>query len=124
MTSDSDDLEEAFRENLKLRRQPNGTTAQAALSQRGGFAYRLGLGSQLTLSVFSCAGRSLSGFVLWLGKILILLEAFAVLRLPDLLLYGLGQAFRYVLSRSRNDAPSHAGYGRHNSALVTTGHRR
>jgi hypothetical protein len=40
MTSDSDDLEEALRQNLKLRRELADEVAKA--KQPGGIAYRLG----------------------------------------------------------------------------------
>jgi len=41
MTSDSDDLEQQLRQNLKLRRELRAEVAKAA-KQGGGFAYRLG----------------------------------------------------------------------------------
>jgi hypothetical protein len=43
MTSDSDDLEQELRQNLKLRRELGGEVTKARDSSAGG-AYRLGLG--------------------------------------------------------------------------------
>jgi hypothetical protein len=74
MTSDSDDLERrALQENMKLRRELSTKVAKAeAASQRGGIAYRLGWVRVLYWTCFASG----AGF----------------------LLYGLGRAFRYVLS--------------------------
>jgi hypothetical protein len=44
MTTDSDDLEQALQENLRLRRELAAKVAkEEAASQRGSMAYRLGL---------------------------------------------------------------------------------
>ena len=98
MTSDTDDLEEALRENLKLRRElaANVTKAEAA-SQRGGMAYRLGWVLYWTCLVLAALAVLYVGFVLWVDGTLFSL-GFVVLGVPALLLYGLGRAFRYVLS--------------------------
>ena len=103
MTSDSDDLERALQENLKLRRElaANVTKAEAA-SQRGGIAYRLGW-------VFYWACLALAGAY---ALLLLTLDNFefirnfphdpwgaaAIVLIPPIVLYGLGRAFRYVLS--------------------------
>jgi hypothetical protein len=106
MTSDSDDLDQQLRQNLKLRRELADAVAKA--KQGGGMASRLGwvlywtclalaavwvLWSLLLVSdsnggVLGWAAdvipRNPFGFLLWFS--------------PALALYGLGRAFRYVLS--------------------------
>jgi hypothetical protein len=114
MTSDSNDLEDALRENLKLRSElaANVTKAEAA-SQRDGRAYRLGwvlywacilLAVFWMLGLFLYVGEGsvpnaldllvrrlrqdpLNAALIWVGA-----------TLPAMILYGLGRAFRYVLS--------------------------
>ena len=94
MTTDSEGLEEAFRENLKLRDQLAGEVAKAkGESQRGG-VYRLGwvlywISLPLALAVGLYLMLPMAGFGI-LGLIPIWMAALAV--------YGLGRAFRYVLS--------------------------
>ena len=114
MTSDSNDLEDALRENLKLRSElaANVTKAEAA-SQRDGMAYRSGwvlywaciaLAVVWMLGLFLYVGEGsvpnaldllvrrlrqdpLNAALIWVGA-----------TLPAMILYGLGRAFRYVLS--------------------------
>ena len=111
MTSDSDGLEEAVRENLKLRRELEAELAKA--KQGGGITYRLGwvlYWASILLAVFWMLGLflyvgegsvpnaldllvrrlrqdPLNVILMWVGA-----------TLPALVLYGLGRAFRYVLS--------------------------
>ena len=114
MTSDSDDLEQQLRENLKLRRQLAAEVDKArAASQRSGIAYRLGwvlywacilLAVFWMLGLFLYVGEGsvpnavdllvrrlrqdpLNVTVIWVGA-----------TLPAMVLYGLGRAFRYVLA--------------------------
>ena len=98
MTSDSDDLEEALRENLKLRRELASNVAKAeAASQRGGAAYRLGWVLYWSCLVLAALAVLYVGFVLWADGALFSLRL-AVSAVAVLLLYGLGRAVRYVLS--------------------------
>jgi hypothetical protein len=98
MTSDSDELEEQLRENLKLRRELGAEVAKAA-SRRAGMAYRLG-----RVLYLACFALAVLCVAVWIGRLftdfapmpfLLQLLAFG---LPALLFYGLGRAFRYVLS--------------------------
>jgi hypothetical protein len=108
MTSDSDDLEKALQENLNLRSELAANVAKAKASQRGGIAYRFGW-----VFYFAC----LVLIVLWLLGVVALLAtskdtipemvgemmreplAFLIwVVFPTIALYGLGRAFRYVLS--------------------------
>jgi hypothetical protein len=108
MTSDRDDLEQALQENLKLRSELAANVAKAKASQRGGIAYRFGWVLYLTC---------LALIVLWLFGMVALLAtskdtipemvgelmreplAFLIwVVFPTVALYGLGRAFRYVLS--------------------------
>jgi len=96
MTSDSDDLEQQLRENLKLRAELGAKVAKA----KQGMAYRLGWALYWTCLLLAGGWAAVT---LWL-----ITESFAVedIRLgqwsvaagPPLLLYGLGRALRYVLS--------------------------
>jgi hypothetical protein len=100
MTSDSDDLEEALRQNLKLRRELADEVAKA--KQLGGIAYRLGW-------VLYWICLALAGAY---ALLLLTIDNFefvrnfphdpwgaaAVVFFPAIVLYGLGGAFRYVLS--------------------------
>ena len=64
MTSDSDDLEEALRQNLKLRSELAAEVAGAkAESQRGGIVYRLG-------GVLNCARLALASNIAKLPELL------------------------------------------------------
>jgi hypothetical protein len=114
MTSDSDDLEQQLRENLKLRRQLAAQVDKArAASQRSGIAYRFGwvlywacilLAVFWMLGLFLYVGEGsvpnaldllvrrlrqdpLNVTLIWVGA-----------TLPAMVLYGLGRAFRYVLA--------------------------
>ena len=112
MTSGSDDLEQELRRNLKLRRELGAEAAKgkAALNakQRGGVAYRLGwvlywiclalMAAWLCALIwdtidpyrFASFWRTLG----YRGQ-----GAEALVRFtPFILLYGIGRAFRYVLS--------------------------
>jgi hypothetical protein len=100
MTSDSNDLEEALRQNLKLRRELG---AEVAKAKGGGIAYRLGW---VLYWVGLAIGIAWAALMLWYGLrekgVLEDLqqspELFFVIALPTLIAYGLGRAFRYVLS--------------------------
>jgi len=108
MTSDSDKLEEALQENLKLRRElaTNVTKAEAA-SQRG-VAYRFGwvlywiclaLAVAWVVVLFSGSGEGSQAVQFLLKKLREEPLSFGLFfGLPPLILYGLGRAFRYVLS--------------------------
>ena len=113
MTSDSDDLEEALRENLKLRRELAANVTKAEAKQRSGIAYRLGwvlywacilLAVFWMLGLFLYVGEGsvpnaldllvrrlrqdpLNVTLIWVGA-----------TSPAMVLYGLGRAFRYVLA--------------------------
>jgi len=116
MTSDSDDLEEQLRENLKLRRELAAEVAKATdkgAKHAGGVAYRLGwvvywacilLAVFWMLGLFLYVGEGsvpnaldllvkrlrqdpLNVTLIWVGA-----------TLPAMVLYGLGRAFRYLLS--------------------------
>jgi hypothetical protein len=105
MTSDSDDLEQALQENLKLRRElAANVTAPKAASKREGMAYRLGW-----VLYWTCLALIGLYATFWL---VVLQDASGTaiiddlkdwstilgLGLPVVGLYGLGRAFRYVLS--------------------------
>ena len=103
MTSDSDDLEEALRENLKLRQELAAEVAKAkAASQRGGVAYRLGwvlYWACLIVAAVWAVGLLVATINNPAGPSQILVPVtFAFIFVPALVLYGLGRAFRYVLS--------------------------
>jgi hypothetical protein len=115
MSSDTDDLEEQLRENLKLRRELASEIDKARdnSANRGGVAYRLGwvlywasilLAVLWMLGLFLYVGEGsvpnaldllvrrlrqdpLNVILMWAGA-----------TLPAMVLYGLGRAFRYVLS--------------------------
>ena len=113
MISYSEDLEQALRENLKLRRElvANMTKAETA-SQRGGMAYRLGW--VLSWTCIALAVCWMLGLFIYLGdgsvpNALDLLVRRAwqdplnvtlkwvMVTFPALVLYGLGRTFRYAL---------------------------
>ena len=113
MISDSEDLEQALRENLKLRRElvANMTKAETA-SQRGGMAYRLGW--VLSWTCIALAVCWMLGLFIYLGdgsvpNALDLLVRRAwqdplnvtlkwvMVTFPALVLYGIGRTFRYAL---------------------------
>lgn len=102
MTSDTDDLEQQLRQNLKLRRELGAEVAKA--KQRRGMAYRLGWvlywgclvlagmwAVVATLLAITHPSQQSSGLDL-------ALVVFFLAVLPSLLLYGLGRVLRYVLS--------------------------
>lgn len=106
MTSDSDDLEQQLRQNLKLRRVLTAEVAKAA-KQSGGFAYRLGwvlYWASLVCIGFWCAyvllRLQIEGLPRTGGEVTAfdgaLLVGFFVV--PALLIYGLGRVSRYVFS--------------------------
>ena len=104
MTSDSDDLEKALRENLKLRSELVGEVSKAKAASQRGVAYRLGW--VLYWACLALAGSWVVGHV-WLalhGGLLFdeltkdPLTSLIVFGVPVLALYGLGRAFRYLLS--------------------------
>jgi hypothetical protein len=111
MTEDSDDLERALQENLKLRQELAAKVDKAeAEIRRGGTAYRLGsvlywicitfalcwifgvllaagdgsVAKGIDLLVRRMGEDSLVTTLIWLG--------------PGVVLYGMGRTFRYVLS--------------------------
>jgi hypothetical protein len=99
MTSDTDDLEEALRQNLELRRELAAEVAKAKdkrAKQGGGIAYRLGW-----VLYWICVALALLAA-------LVSVAAYASPHEPNdqflgaavtaVVLYGLGRAFRYVLS--------------------------
>jgi hypothetical protein len=97
MTSDSDDLEQQLRENLKLRRELAAEVAKAkAATQRSGITYRLGWVLYWICSALALVAVLLS--VLATTSPLGSTEAFLGFGVTALVLYGLGRAFRYVLS--------------------------
>ena len=98
MTSDSDDLEQQLRENLKLRRELGAEVAKA--NEGGGIAYRLGW--VLYWTCLALAGVWVVFFcyvTFWGGeKWGSTLETILAFSIPMIILYGLGRAFRHVLS--------------------------
>ena len=92
MTSDSDDLEQQLRENLKLRAELGAKVAKA--KQGGGMAYRLGwVLYWISLMLALASGVFVLGSMAGAG-ILSLIAAW----MSALALYGIGRAFRYVLA--------------------------
>jgi hypothetical protein len=109
MTSDSEDLEEALRQNLKLRRELAAEVAKAkAASERGGIAYRLGWAFYRVCLILIIV--SMFGMIALLGAskgtipemvsevMREPLAYFIWFAIPVIALYGLGRAFRYFLS--------------------------
>jgi hypothetical protein len=100
MTSDSDDLEEALRENLKLRSELADEVSKAKAASQRGVAYRLGSVlywaclALIAAWVFFFISVTFWGGEEW-GSPYDTIFAFV---LPILVLYGIGRAFRYVLS--------------------------
>lgn len=112
MTSDNDKLEEALRENLKLRRElaANVTRAEAASQRRN---YHLGwvlywvclsLAVLWMLGLFLYIGEGSISNALELLVMRVREDPFNVISrwvgvtLPAMALYGIGRAFRYVLA--------------------------
>jgi hypothetical protein len=106
MTSGSDDLEQELRRNLKLRRELGVEAAKgkAALSTKHGdkIAYRLGrvlYWACLIVAAVWAVGLFVATTNGPAGPSQIFVPAtFAFIFVPALILYGLGRAFRYVLS--------------------------
>jgi hypothetical protein len=101
MTSGNDDLEEALRQNLKLRRE---LAAEVAKAKGGGITYRLGwvlywvcLGLIGLWWVFCFLDINAQGMPLTGGDISWGFLLFMLGGVPSLL-YGLGRLLRYVLS--------------------------
>jgi hypothetical protein len=100
MASSSNELEELVRQNLELRRELAAEIARAdGASQGGGIAYRFGW-----VLYWACFGLAVLWVTVWIARFF---TDFAPLPwvlhvllfwLPALTLYGLGHAFRYVLS--------------------------
>src|SRR5262245_36289928 len=96
MTAHSDDLEEALQENLKLRRELAAKTRTAAASQRRGMAYRVGW-----VLYWTCVALTLVAAVVCVATYASTHQAdyqFLGAGVAAFVLYGLGRAFRYVLS--------------------------
>jgi hypothetical protein len=107
MTSDSDDLQQQLRENLKLRRELAAQIAQAK-DGSGRIAYRLGWALY-----WLCLTAIGLWFVFWAAWVVFRQPTWdelpmsqwpalvwaVVLPVPPLVLYILGRALRYVLSR-------------------------
>ena len=115
MTSGSDDLEQEVRRNLKLKRELGAKAAKgkAALSakQGGGIAYRLGwvlywaclalIGLWLVWCAFEFVAHINNPYRMFLSEEVYsghVLWVLGLVGVPPLALYGLGRAFRYVLS--------------------------
>jgi hypothetical protein len=100
MTLEIDDLGKALQENLKLRRElaANVTKAEATSQRGGGIVYRLGW-----VLYWTCLAI-IGLWVAWMAALVAggstpdAWDVVLVGALPLLLLYGLGRAFRYVLS--------------------------
>ena len=102
MTTDRDGLEEAFRENLKLRDQlAREVTKAKGVSQRSG-VYHLGwvlYWACLIVAAVWAVGLLVAVINSPAGPSQILVPViFAFIFVPALVLYGIGRAFRYVLS--------------------------
>ena len=105
MTSDSDDLEEALRQNLKLRRE---LVAEVAKAKGRGIVYRLGwvlywaslvLAGGWVFGMIALLASTKDTIPEMLGEVVREPLAFLIwLGHPAIALYGLGRAFRYVLS--------------------------
>ena len=103
MTSETNDLEQELRQNLRLRRE---LASEVAKVKGAGFGYRLGwvlYGACLALAAAWVGGMLL---IAGNGSVVEALNTLAgeplftalFLGLPALMLYGLGRAFRYFLS--------------------------
>jgi Gpi18-like mannosyltransferase len=109
MTPDSDDLEQALQQNLEIRRELGAEIGKVdgirPAQQGGGMVYRLGW-----VLYWACLALIVAWFLFLLflndfdlAKLLTemstdLASALLLLFIPILILYGLGRAFRYVLS--------------------------
>ena len=104
MTLDSDDLEQVLQQNLEIRRELGAEIGKVdgirALKQERGMVYRLGW-----VLYWACLAIAVGCVAYWLilkvrGHIedFGMEEALTIVALPPLIIYGLGRAFRYVLS--------------------------
>jgi hypothetical protein len=94
VASDSDDLEEALRENLKLRSELADEVSKAKAESQRGVAYRLGWVLYWICLTFALLAGLMSVFALSGSS-----EPDAIgAAFTALVLYGIGRAFRYVLS--------------------------
>jgi hypothetical protein len=98
MTSDSDDLEQELRRNLELRHELGAVAEGQAPKQDRGIAYRLGW-----VLYWACLAVIALYWAWWAVRLIGTdwndWTFFpGLLGVPALLLYGLGRAFRYVLS--------------------------
>jgi len=104
MTSDSDDLEQQLRENLKLRRDLAAEVAKAknGANRGGGIAYRSGW-----VIYWTCLALAGTWVAFWLllsreestrSEFASDPSMYLVVGFPMLVAYGLGRAFRYILS--------------------------
>jgi hypothetical protein len=105
MTSDNNDLEQQLRQNLKLRRELAAEVDKArdgSAKQSGGVAYRLGWVLYRFFLVLAALWLAsiVATLVLWLLNLMQLppFKDFLLSLVGILVLYGLGRAFRYVLS--------------------------
>ena len=101
MTSDSDDLEQQLRENLELRRQLAAEVDKArTASQRGGMARRLGWVLYWASAAVALGWAAVTLLMITTSFALanIQLGQWVVALMPPILLYGIGRAFRYILS--------------------------
>ena len=108
MTSDSADLEETLRENLKLRSELADEVSNAKAASQHGFAYAwVGFSIWLCVIPATVLAAVLSTSAVldaiqqeWWREFDLLSASLAlmVIALPSLALYALGRAFRYVLS--------------------------
>ena len=111
MTSDNDELDEALRENLKLRGELGANVAKSdTASQRGGISYRSGWA--LYWLCLIAVGLWFAVWAIWMAfsqpsfgelpmsewTLLAWAAAAAFVAVPALVIYGLGRAVRYVLS--------------------------
>ncbi len=103
MTPDSDDLEQALQQNLEIRRELGADIGKVdgiqPAKQGGGIVYRLGW-----VLYWACLALTGLWIAVWVGRFftdfapLPFLLQVLIFWLPALILYGLGRAFRYVLS--------------------------
>ena len=102
MTSDSDDLEEALRENLKLRSELADEVSKAKAASQRGVACRLGwvlYWACLIVAAVWAVGLLVATINSPAGPSQIVVPVtFAFIFVPALVLYGIGRASRYVLS--------------------------
>lgn len=104
MRTDSDDLERELRQNLKLRRELGAKAVKAkaaiAAEHRSRVAYRIGWVFYQTFLVLAVTWAGIWALLAWVQGDLSRNWLFYLLVffIPPLLLYGVGRAFRYILS--------------------------